>query len=53
MGDPAQRDPEMVREDVVNEVVSPAAARNVYRVVLDPNNLAIDRARTRALRGRG
>ena len=53
VGDPAQRDPEMVREDVVNEVVSPAAARNVYRVVLDPNNLAIDRAGTRALRERG
>jgi len=50
VGDPAERDPERVREDVVNEMVSAQAARDVYRVALDPETLAIDREGTRALR---
>jgi len=50
VGDPAERDSEMVREDVVNELVSVQAARDVYRVALDPTTLAIDRDGTRALR---
>jgi N-methylhydantoinase B len=31
-GDPAQRDPEAVREDIRNRHVSPEAAREVYGV---------------------
>ena len=50
VGDPGERDPEMVREDVVNELVSLQAAREVYRVVLEPQTLAIDAGATRALR---
>jgi len=50
VGPPAERDPELVRQDVVNELVSPEAARDVYKVALDPKTLAIDREGTRALR---
>jgi hypothetical protein len=41
----------MVREDVVNELVSLQAARDVYKVVLDPQMVAIDWDGTRTLRG--
>jgi N-methylhydantoinase B len=51
VGDPTQRDPEMVREDVVNELVSLEAARDVYKVALEPKALAIDQEGTRRLRG--
>jgi N-methylhydantoinase B len=34
-GDPAQRDPEAVREDVRNELLSAELAREVYGVVMD------------------
>ncbi len=50
VGDPVERDPELVREDVENELVSLAAAREVYKVILDPTTLAIDVAATAALR---
>ena len=50
VGDPAERDPAMVREDVANELVSPQTARDVYKVALDPQTLAIDWEGTRALR---
>ncbi len=45
-GSPLRRDPEAVRRDVVNELVSPEAARDVYGVVLEPGTLAIDDAAT-------
>jgi N-methylhydantoinase B len=49
-GDPLRRDPEMVLRDVRNELVSPAAARRDYGVVLAGTPLAIDAAATRQLR---
>jgi N-methylhydantoinase B len=52
VGDPAERDPEMVREDVENELVSVNAARDVYKVVIDPITLEIDYEATQELRGR-
>ncbi|HUI95275.1 MAG TPA: hydantoinase B/oxoprolinase family protein, partial [Xanthobacteraceae bacterium] len=50
VGPPAERDPELVREDVENELVSPAAARDVYKVVVDPQTLTVDVDATRKLR---
>ena len=50
VGDPVERDPERVREDVVNGLVLLQTARDVYKVVLDPGTLAIDGEGTRALR---
>ena len=52
IGDPSERDPEAVREDVVNEFVSLEAAEHVYRVALDPDTLEVDAERTRELRAR-
>ncbi len=50
VGPPEDRDPEAVREDVHNELVSIEAARDIYKVVLDPNTLEIDYESTKALR---
>ncbi len=52
VGNPAERDPEMVREDVENELVSLAAARDVYKVVIDPATCKVDHQATKALRER-
>jgi N-methylhydantoinase B/oxoprolinase/acetone carboxylase alpha subunit len=49
-GGPAERDPEAVRQDVRNELVSLEAAYDSYRVVLDPASLEIDVEATAALR---
>jgi N-methylhydantoinase B len=51
-GDPFQRAPEAVAQDVRNEKVSLAAAREQYGVVLEAETLAVDTAATEALRGR-
>ncbi|MCL5960028.1 MAG: hydantoinase B/oxoprolinase family protein, partial [Chloroflexi bacterium] len=45
-----QRDPEMVRLDVKKELVSLEAARDTYKVVLDPVTLEIDWEKTNELR---
>ncbi|MFD5459088.1 hydantoinase B/oxoprolinase family protein, partial [Streptomyces olivaceus] len=50
-GDPHTRDPELVRLDVVDERVSPEAARDHYGVVLTSGHI-VDRAATDALRTR-
>ncbi|HEY3522487.1 MAG TPA: hydantoinase B/oxoprolinase family protein [Candidatus Limnocylindrales bacterium] len=50
VGDPARRDPAKVLADVVNEKVTVEAARDVYRVVVDPVARTIDEAATAALR---
>ena len=47
---PAERDPESVREDVENELVSLKAANDVYKVVIDPATLRIDAKATQKLR---
>ena len=52
VGNPIEREPEKVREDVVKEFVSIEQARDVYKVVLDPKTLEIDRKATQALRSK-
>jgi len=53
-GDPLDRDPERVRDDVLDEYVSPAAAERDYGVVLrgslEALDLAVDEQATRRLR---
>ena len=50
VGDPARRDPQAVLDDVRNEFVTPAAAHDVYKVVLDLDAMTVDETATRALR---
>jgi N-methylhydantoinase B len=50
IGTPEARDPVMVEEDVLNGVVSREAAREVYKVALDPATLRLDETATRRLR---
>ena len=52
VGRPEERDPEAVRWDVKNELVSIERARDVYRVAIDPDTMEIDHEATRKLRGR-
>ena len=49
-GDPRTREPERVLEDVLDEKVSLARARDVYGVVIDGTTMEIDREATRGLR---
>jgi len=51
-GDPRERPPELVREDVLEGYVSLERAALDYGVVLDPQTLAVDREATKALRER-
>ena len=51
VGRPEERDPEAVRMDVRNELVSPGMARDVYKVVLNPDTLEVDHKATKELRG--
>jgi N-methylhydantoinase B len=53
VGDPFERDPEAVADDVRNEFVSVDAARDEYGVVIDPDTGEIDVAATNALRSGG
>jgi N-methylhydantoinase B len=41
-GDPLERDPERVAEDVLNGYVSVDAARNIYGVSVDPETMRLD-----------
>ena len=50
VGPPEERDPEAVRMDVKNELVSLKAARDIYKVVLEPDTLEIDYEATKKLR---
>jgi N-methylhydantoinase B len=50
VGNPSERDPEMVRKDVHNGLVSFEAARDIYKVVVDPKTFTIDQAATKKLR---
>jgi N-methylhydantoinase B len=49
-GDPLDRDPEMVRGDVIEGFVSAEKALSEYAVVLNPQNSAVDVAATQLLR---
>ncbi|MFD2499730.1 hypothetical protein ACFSTI_14010 [Rhizorhabdus histidinilytica] len=50
LGDPRERDPALVLADVEEGIVSVEAAREVYRVVLNPDRTGIDDAATEVLR---
>lgn len=52
-GDPRQRAPELVQEDVAQGYVTVEVARRDYGVVLDPDTLGVDEAATAALRADG
>ena len=45
-GDPRNRDPQAVLDDVLDEVVSLEGARRDYGVVIDPDSWVIDAAAT-------
>jgi N-methylhydantoinase B len=51
-GDPLERDPERVLQDVIEEKVTPAHARSAYGVVIasGPEGPRVDEAMTRACR---
>ncbi|MCX6008788.1 MAG: hydantoinase B/oxoprolinase family protein, partial [Chloroflexi bacterium] len=49
-GDPFERNPEKVREDVRNELVSIQKAKEEYGVVINPVTLEIDVEATEKLR---
>lgn len=49
-GDVLERDPKLVVEDVRKRIVSPWAARNVYRVAFDEDTLELDYEETKRLR---
>ncbi len=49
--EPAKRDPELVRDDVIDGLVSIEAARDIYRVSIQPDSLDVDIHVTRTLRG--
>ena len=51
-GDPLEREPERVREDVLDGYVTVEEARTVYGVALDPESLEPDAAETARLRAR-
>ncbi len=51
--DPFTRDPEAVREDVIDDLVSIEHARTAYGVVIDPDSMEIDRQATIRLRQNG
>ncbi|MCZ6531310.1 MAG: hydantoinase B/oxoprolinase family protein [Chloroflexi bacterium] len=51
-GDPFKRDPDKVLEDVRNEFVSLASAKEDYGVVIDPKTMTIDAKATEAIRGK-
>jgi N-methylhydantoinase B len=52
-GDPRERDARDVAEDVRQEKMSLARARDVYGVVVDPRSFAVDEVATARLRGSG
>ncbi len=49
-GTPLERDPQQVLDDVLDEYISPRAAREVYGVVIDEHTLQVDLAATQAAR---
>ena len=51
-GDPLQRDPELVRADVVNGAITHACSETIYGVVLNGESHDIDVEATNALRGK-
>jgi N-methylhydantoinase B len=52
-GNPLERDPELVRADVLDELVTLEEARAGYGVVIDPSSLQVDLEATAKMRGCG
>ena len=52
-GDPMKRNPEAVRLDARNEIISLDSAREVYGVVLEGERLEVNAKETAELRGAG
>ncbi|HEX7927969.1 MAG TPA: hydantoinase B/oxoprolinase family protein, partial [bacterium] len=52
VGKPSERDPALVAEDVAQQRISVARAKQVYGVVLNPRTLAVNAVATAALRKR-
>ena len=49
-GDPLQRDPKLVLQDVRNGIYTPAYAQREFAVVIHPETLTIDHDATSSLR---
>ena len=49
-GDPLERDPEAVLEDLQNGITTHWAAQNIYKIAYDEQNLRLDTETTEALR---
>jgi N-methylhydantoinase B len=49
-GDPLEREPELVRKDVANDIVSAETARNIYGVAVEGGSGEVDEPATRELR---
>lgn len=50
VGNPVDRDPALVLDDVVNGYVTVEHAREVYKVVIDPETMTVDETKTAELR---
>jgi hypothetical protein len=50
LGDPLERDPELIVQDVLNRMVSLDVAQRAYAVAIDPETLEIDHEQTQKLR---
>jgi len=50
VGKPEERDPQMVADDLRKQFITPATARNVYKVAVDPITFEVDEKATKALR---
>ncbi|MFQ6033921.1 MAG: hydantoinase B/oxoprolinase family protein, partial [Candidatus Bipolaricaulia bacterium] len=50
-GDPKERDPDLVLNDVLDEYISIEDAREIYGVAIDPQAKTVDVEETRRLRG--
>jgi N-methylhydantoinase B len=51
-GDPFDRDPQMVLEDVLDEYISIECAEKNYGVVIDRESMKVDEEKTRRCRGK-
>ena len=49
-GSPHLRDPEMVKNDVLNEIVSIEIAKEIYKVAIDPTTLKVNYQKTNSMR---
>ena len=49
-GDSLERDPELVLKDFEEELTSLETARDIYKVIIDPENCMLDREATEAAR---